>query len=169
MKKNWNKLIKCVSVGKYFTICATAETTAVFFHWFSTWLVSLCALWRATASFRSQGQVDSSLTQIPALPAWVSRVYRLYQLSPPFPLGALSILGADICFAPCRTRPSHQHPYGDNERKTGDSEDKDFQLWPVMLLKLGGQSEGGGGVLREEVSIVWQPNSGKQCFCAGVK
>ena len=71
--------------GQIFYDLRDCETTAVFFHWFSTWLVSLCTLWRASASFRSQGQVDSSLKQIPALPAWVSRVYRLYQQPPPPP------------------------------------------------------------------------------------
>lgn len=45
----------------------------VFFHLVSTLLLSLRTL-SVCASFRSQGQVDSSLKQIPALPVWVSRV-----------------------------------------------------------------------------------------------
>ncbi len=93
---------------------------------FSISWASLCSSW-VCASFRSQGQVDLSSEQVPALPERVSGVYRLYQL----PLRVLFILSADICFAPAaHALPTSIRTGTMNE--TEDSGDKDLQLGPAM-------------------------------------
>lgn len=158
-----------MSKDKYFIFstencsCSVAYV-CVFFHCFPTSLVSWCSL-RECASFTSQGQVDSSLKQIPALPVRVSRVYRLYQLPLPFPSGHYSSPVLTSAFAPT----PHALPTSVNTEtmsKIEDSGDKDFQLGLATFLMLGGLIE--GGVFREAVTIVWKLES-LLFFFTGIK
>lgn len=105
---------------------------------------------------RNQGQVGSSLWQIPVLPLWVSRVAAATPALSLLPLRAQFILSSDICFAPTM----HALPTGiqtGTMNTTEDGEDKDVQLRLAVSVMRGGLTE--GEVCRENVTVARQLKS----------